>query len=72
MLAVQDILTFCTNRSLAYHLYADGSGLLDLAAPLTSVSLSNNKFFDRLKHRYAVLFAIVIYIYRLYNREKGA
>ena len=29
-------------------LYADGFGLFVLSAPLTSVSLSKNKFFDRL------------------------
>ena len=33
------ILTYCTNRTLTYHLYADGSGLLVSAAPLTSVIL---------------------------------
>ena len=39
-LAAQGFLTYCTTRSLPYHQYADGSELLVLAAPLTSVSLS--------------------------------
>ncbi len=40
MPATQGILTYCTNRTLPYHLYADESGLLVLAALLTSASLS--------------------------------
>ena len=43
------ILTYCTNRTLPYHLYADESGLFVSAAPLTSGSLSKKQFFDRLK-----------------------
>jgi len=42
-------LTYITIRTLTYHLYADECGLLVLAAPLPSASLSKNKFFDRLK-----------------------
>ncbi len=49
MLATQDILTYCANRTLTYHLYADESGLLVLETLVTSVSLSKNKFFDRLR-----------------------
>ena len=30
-LAAQGILTYCANRTLPYHLYADESGLLVLA-----------------------------------------
>ena len=48
-LAAQGFLTYCTTRSLPYHLYADGSELFVLMALVTSVSLSKNKFFDRLK-----------------------
>ena len=44
MLAEQAILTYCTNRSLPYHLYADGSGLLVFVASLTSGSLSKKSF----------------------------
>ena len=44
MLASQGVLTYCTNRTLPYHLYADGSGLLVLAAPLPSGSLSKTTF----------------------------
>ena len=40
ILAAQGILTYCANRTLTYHLYADGSGLLVLAASLTSVRLA--------------------------------
>jgi len=43
-LAAQGILTYITIRTLPYHLYADECGLLALAAPLTSSSLSKNKF----------------------------
>ncbi len=53
MLATQDILTYCANRTLTYHLYAYESGLLVLETLVTSVSLSKNKFFDRLKKSYA-------------------
>ena len=38
-LAAQGILTYCTNRTLTYHLYADGSGLFVLAALSTPGSL---------------------------------
>jgi len=48
-LAAQGILTYIAIRTLPYHLYADECGLLVLTAPLTSASLSKNKFFDRLK-----------------------
>ena len=48
-LAAQGFLTYCTTRSLPYHLYADGSELFVLVALVTSFSLSKNKFFDRLK-----------------------
>ncbi len=48
MLATQGILTYCTTRTLTYHLYADACELLVLTAPLPSVSLSKNQFFDRL------------------------
>ena len=44
MLAAQGVLTYCTNRTLPYHLYADGSGLLVLAAPLPSDSPSKTSF----------------------------
>ena len=44
MLAAQGVLTYCANRTLPYHLYADGSGLLVLTAPLTSASLSKITF----------------------------
>ena len=44
MLATQGILTYCANRTLTYHLYADGSGLLVLTSLLTSASLSKQVF----------------------------
>ena len=47
-LAKQGLLTYCTTRSLPYHLYADGSELFVLTALVTSASLSKNLFFDRL------------------------
>ncbi len=40
MLATQDILTYCANRTLTYHLYADESGLLVLETLVPSASLS--------------------------------
>ena len=43
-LATQGILTYCTTRTLPYHLYADECELLVLTAPLTSVSLSKKIF----------------------------
>ena len=43
-LATQGILTYCTTRSLPYHLYADGSELFVLMALVTSVSLSKKIF----------------------------
>ena len=49
MLASQGILTYCTNRRSTVPMYADAFGLLGLTASLTSVSLSKNKFFDRLR-----------------------
>ena len=48
-LAAQGFLTYCTTRTLPYHLYADECELLVLTALLTSGSLSKNKFFDRLR-----------------------
>ena len=44
ILAQQDILTSCANRTLPYHLYADAFGLLRFGAPSTSVRLSKNAF----------------------------
>ena len=38
---------YCTNRSLTYHQYADGPGLLVLAASLTSGSLSKTTFLTK-------------------------
>ena len=35
-LATQDVLTYCTTRSLPYHLYADGSELFVFGASLPS------------------------------------
>ena len=49
MLASQGILTSCANRRSTVPMYADAFGLLGLTASLTSVSLSKNKFFDRLR-----------------------
>ena len=43
-LAAQGILTYCTTRTLPYHLYADECELFVLTAPLTSVSLSKRGF----------------------------
>ena len=45
-LATQDILTYCTNRPLPYHLYADEGGLLVFGASLTSGSLSKITFWQ--------------------------
>ena len=39
-LATQYILTYCTNRTLTYHLYADECDLFVFGASLPSVSLS--------------------------------
>ena len=44
-LATQDILTYCTTRTLPYHLYADGFELFVFGAPLTSASLSKKYIF---------------------------
>ena len=48
-LAAQGVLTYCANRMTTVPLYAYAFGLLVFGAPLTSVSLSKNKFFDRLR-----------------------
>ena len=54
MLAMQGILTYCTTRTLPYHLYADECELFVLTAPLTSVRLSK-EFFDSLRNRERML-----------------
>ena len=45
-LATQGILTYCTTRTLPYHLYADGFELLVFGASLTSGSLSKSFLTD--------------------------
>ena len=63
MLASQGILTYCANRRSTVPMYADAFGLLVLTASLTSVSLSKNKFFDRLKRtRLGALFSYSVTI----------
>ena len=44
LLATQDILTYCTTRSLPYHLYADGSELFVFGASLTAAGMSKRDF----------------------------
>jgi len=63
MLAAQGNLTYCVNRTLTYHLYADGSGLLVLTSLLTSARGVKNKFFDRL----TVGAAIPVVIFRKFR-----
>jgi len=47
-LAAARHLTYFRKRSLPYHLYADEIVFFVFAAPLTSVRLSKNLFFDSL------------------------
>ena len=45
-LAFQGVLTYCTTRTLPYHLYADECELLVFGVSLTSVGLSGYQKFN--------------------------